>query len=352
MEMERPRAERQVVIGVDSFGDLTTGDDGDLLGEPQNIRGLVAEGVLAEESGLDFFGLGEHHTEEIPLSAPDLVLASVAARTSRIHLGSAVTVLSSDDPVRVFQRYATLDALSSGRAEVILGRGSSTESFPLFGFDLADYDRLFEEKLELFARLRTERPVTWSGTTRAALPGLQVYPRTAGGALPTWVGVGGNPASVVRAARHGLSLMLAIIGGNPARFARLSALFREATAQSGFSPLPIGVHSPGHVAATDEQAKEEYWPTYETFLLDARRQRGFPKITREYFEHEVEYGSLYVGSPETVARRIVRTMNALDADRFDLKYDMGPMPHATLMDNLRLFGTEVAPRVREQLRKA
>ncbi|GAA4571639.1 LLM class flavin-dependent oxidoreductase [Micromonospora coerulea] len=312
---------------------MTLGPDGELLSQPQNIRELVAEGVLAEESGLDFFGLGEHHIAEMPLSAPDLVLAAIAARTSRIHLGSAVTVLSSDDPVRVFQRYATLDALSAGRAEVILGRGSSTESFPLFGFDLADYDRLFEEKLELFARLRTEEPVTWSGTTRAALPGLDVYPRTAGGALPTWVGVGGNPASVVRAARHRFSLMLAIIGGNPARFARLSALYRAATEQSGIAPLPIGVHSPGHVAASDEQAKEEYWPTYQTFMLDARRQRGFPEITRDYFEHEVEYGSLYVGSPETVARRIVKTMTALDANRFDLKYGMGPMPHAALMEN-------------------
>jgi probable LLM family oxidoreductase len=351
MAMASTRGEHPIVVGVDSFGEMTVGGDGNLLSQPQNIRELVAEGVLAEESSLDFFGLGEHHNEEIPLSAPDMVLAAIAARTSRIHLGSAVTVLSSDDPVRVFQRYATLDALSSGRAEVILGRGSSIESFPLFGFDLADYERLFEEKLELFAQLRTEQPVTWSGTTRAALPGLQVYPRTASRALPTWVGVGGNPASVVRAARYGFSLMLAIIGGNPARFARLSELYREATAQSGFTPLPIGVHSPGHVAATDEQAREEYWPTYETFLLDVRKQRGFPKITREYFEHEVEYGSLYVGSPETVARRIVKTMTALDASRFDLKYGMGPMPHATLMENIRLFGAEVAPRVREQLQK-
>jgi probable LLM family oxidoreductase len=349
--MTSTRGGHRIVIGVDSFGEMTLGGDGKLLSQPQNIRELVAEGVLAEESGLDFFGLGEHHIEEMPLSAPDLVLAAFAARTSRIHLGSAVTVLSSDDPVRVFQRYATLDALSAGRAEVILGRGSSTESFPLFGFDLADYDRLFEEKLELFARLRTEQPVTWSGTTRAALPGLQVYPRTADGMLPTWVGVGGNPASVVRAARHGFALMLAIIGGNPARFARLSALYRAATEQSGIGPLPIGVHSPGHVAASDEQAKEEYWPTYQTFMLDARRQRGFPEITRDYFEHEVEYGSLYVGSPETVARRIARTMTTLDANRFDLKYGMGPMPHAVLMENLRLFGTEVAPRVREQLQQ-
>ncbi len=341
-----------IVIGVDSFGDLTRGDDGEYLSQPSNIRALVEEGVQAEEAGLDFFGLGEHHVEEMPLSAPDLVLASIAARTSRIRLGSAVTVLGSDDPVRVFQRYATLDALSQGRAEVILGRGSSIESFPLFGFDLKDYEALFEEKLDLFAKLRSEKAITWSGTMRPALSNLDVFPRTAAGALPTWVGVGGNPASVMRAARHGFPLMLALIGGNPARYAKLSDLYRSATAEFGIDPLPIGVHSPGHVAATDEQAKEEYWPTYETFMLEARRQRGFPTITREYFEREIEFGSIYVGSPETVARRIVRTMKVLGANRFDLKYGMGPMRQSDLMESIRLFGTEVAPLIREGLAAA
>ena len=312
-----------IVIGVDSFGEITRGEDGAHLSQPANIRALVDEGVQAEEAGLDFFGLGEHHTAEMPLSAPDLVLASIAAKTSRIRLGSAVTVLGSDDPVRVFQRYATLDALSQGRAEVILGRGSSIESFPLFGFELADYDALFEEKLDLFARLRSETAITWSGTMRPALSNLDVFPRTAAGALPTWVGVGGNPASVMRAARHGLPLMLALIGGNPARYAKLSDLYRSATAELNLDPLPIGVHSPGHVAATDEQAQEEYWPTYETFMLETRRQRGFPEITRAYFDREVEVGSLYVGSPETVARRISKTMTVLGANRFDLKYGMG-----------------------------
>lgn len=341
-----------IVMGVDSFGDVTLGEDGTSVSQPSNIRALVDEGVQAEEAGLDFFGLGEHHTEEMPLSAPDLVLASIASRTTRIRLGSAVTVLGSDDPVRVFQRYATLDALSEGRAEVILGRGSSTESFPLFGYNLSDYEALFEEKLDLFARLRSEAPVTWSGTMRPAMSNLDVYPRTAAGALPTWVGVGGNPASVMRAARHGFPLMLALIGGNPARYAKLSELYRSATAGFGFGSLPIGVHSPGHVAATDEQAQEEYWPTYETFMLEARRQRGFPEITRAYFEREVEVGSLYVGSPETVARRIAKTMTVLGANRFDLKYGMGPMRHADLMENIRLFGTEVAPLVRDLLGRA
>lgn len=342
--------DQPITIGIDSFGDVTTDANGTPYSQPQNMRELVEEGVLADAVGLDHFALGEHHTEEMPLSAPDLVLAAVASRSSRIRLGSAVTVLSSDDPVRVFQRYATLDAISGGRAEVILGRGSSIESFPLYGFDLADYEQLFEQKLALFAELRKEQPVTWDGTMRAPLPGLQVFPRTDSGALPTWVGVGGNPNSVVRAARHGFSLMLAIIGGNPARFRRLSELYRGATAQFGFPDLPIGVHSPGHVAETDEQAAEEYWPAYATFLLEARQQRGFPQITREYFEHELRRGSLYVGSPETVAQRIAATMELLGANRFDLKYGMGPMPHAALMSNIRLFGTEVAPRVRELLR--
>ncbi|HYI34133.1 MAG TPA: LLM class flavin-dependent oxidoreductase [Glaciibacter sp.] len=338
-----------IVIGADTFGDITRDDDGAELSQPATIRSLVAEGVQAEQAGLDFFGIGEHHTAEMPLSAPDLVLASIAGRTSRIRLGSAVTVLGSDDPVRVFQRYATLDALSEGRAEVILGRGSSIESFPLFGFDLADYEALFEEKLDLFAQLRSETAITWSGTMRPALSNLDVFPRTAAGALPTWVGVGGNPASVIRAARHGFPLMLALIGGNPARYAKLSDLYRRATAELGLDPLPIGVHSPGHVAATDQQAQEEYWPVYQTFMLEARRQRGFPEITRAYFEREIEMGSLYVGSPETVAKKIAKTMTVLGANRFDLKYGMGPMSHSALMENLRLFGAEVAPLVRDRL---
>ncbi|MCL7382602.1 LLM class flavin-dependent oxidoreductase [Streptomyces sp. 35G-GA-8] len=336
-------------FGVDSFGDITVDETGRPYSDAETIRALVDEGVLAEESGLEFFGLGEHHTAEMPLSAPDLVLGSVAARTSRIHLGSAVTVLSSDDPVRVFQRYSTLDALSNGRAEVILGRGSSKESFPLFGYDLRDYDVLFEEKLQLFAALRSELPVTWEGTTRAALDGQIVVPRTESGSLTTWIGVGGNPASVVRAAKYGLSLMLAIIGGNPARFAKLSELYLKSLEKNGFPERPIGIHSPGHVAVTDEQAIEEYWTYYQTYLLEARYERGFPPITREYYERELEHGSLYVGSPETVAEKIARTMQKLGASRFDLKCGMGPMPHTQLMESIRLFGTEVVPLVRDRL---
>src|SRR6266849_3739657 len=226
MAMAGARAEHPIVVGVESFGEMTVGEDGHLLSQPQNIRALVAEGVLAEESGLDFFGLGEHHIEEIPLSAPDLVLAAIAARTSRIHLGSAVTVLSSDDPVRVYQRFSTLNALSGGRAEVILGRGSSIDSFPLFGYDLADYEQLFEEKTNLFAELLKGGPVTWSGETRPPLDNQDVVPHLESGPFPVWIGVGGSPESVIRAARYGFSLMPAIIRGPPARFPPFSQLFR------------------------------------------------------------------------------------------------------------------------------
>jgi probable LLM family oxidoreductase len=337
-------------LGLNTFGDVTDDTAGHPLAPAQSIRNLVEQGVVADESGVDFFGIGEHHTAGMPLSAPDLVLAAIAARTSRIRLGSAVTVLSSDDPVRVFQRYATLDALSHGRAEVILGRGSSTESFPLFGFDLADYEELFDEKVELFAELRKEKPVTWSGNTRAPLSGQEVHPRTDSGSIPTWIGVGGSPESVVRAARHGMSLMLAIIGGSPARFVPLADLFRDALRQLDQAPRPIGVHSPGHVADTDEAARDEFFPHYLEVFGRVARQRGFRTPTRASFEQEIaQDGALYVGSPETVARKIAVTLRKLGATRFDLKYGMGGLAHESLLRNNELYGTRVAPLVRDML---
>jgi probable LLM family oxidoreductase len=276
------------------------------------------------------------------------VLASIASRTSRIHLGSAVTVISSDDPVRVFQRYATLDALSNGRAEVILGRGSSIESFPLFGYDLRDYEELFEEKVNLFAELRKERPITWSGNTRAAIDGLTVYPHTESGSIPTWIGVGGNPESVVRAARYGFSLMLAIIGGTTERFAPFANLFREALDKFGYAEQPVGVHCPGHIAATDEQAREEFFPFYVDLVSRVAKERGFRVPTRATFNEDVgPHGALHVGSPETVARKIAGTLTALGATRFDLKYGMGGLSHSKLMTNIELYGTKVAPLVRD-----
>ena len=247
----------EIEFGLDTFGDVTVGLDGTPVSQAQSIRNIVAEGVLADELGLDFFGVGEHHREDFAVSAPEVVLAGLATATKRIRLGSAVTVLSSDDPVRVFQRFATVDALSNGRAEVILGRGSFTESFPLFGYNLTDYERLFEEKLDLFSHLLTEQPVTWSGALRSSLTEQNVYPRTESGHLRTWIGVGGSPESVVRAARYGMPLVLAIIGGEPSRFQPYVELFHRALAQMEQPDLPVAVHSPGFIADTDDLAPEQ-----------------------------------------------------------------------------------------------
>lgn len=337
-------------LGLDTFGDVTVDATGARLPYAQVIRNVVDEAVLADEVGLDFFGVGEHHRDDFAVSAPETVLAAIAGKTTRIHLGSAVTVLSSDDPIRVFQRFATLDAVSSGRAEVILGRGSFTESFPLFGFELSDYERLFEEKLELFVELLKEKPVTWEGSTRPALSEQQVYPTTEGGSIRTWIGVGGSPESVVRAARYGLPLMLAIIGGDPVRFAPYVDLYHRALAQLEQPTLPIGVHSPGFVADTDEEAKELLWPHYSVMRDRIGRERGWPSMTKAEFDHESgPHGSLYVGSPETVATKIANTAKALGISRFDLKYSAGPLPHGDLMHAIELYGTKVVPMVRDML---
>jgi probable LLM family oxidoreductase len=339
-----------LVLGLDTFGDVTHDDHDRPLSHAQTIRNLVEQGVLADQVGVDFFGIGEHHTDDFPLSAADVVLAAVAARTTRIHVGSAVTVLSSDDPVRVFQRYSTLNAVSGGRAEVILGRGSSIDSFPLFGYDLADYEDLFEEKAGLFAELLKGGPVSWQGKTRASLYNQDVVPHTESGPFPTWIGVGGSPQSVLRAARYGFSLMLAIIGGSPARFAPFSELFRQALESLGKPALPVGVHSPGHVAATDEEAREAFWPRYLEVIRRVSKTRGFAVPTKESFLYEIgPRGALHVGSPETVARKIAANLTALGANRFDLKYGMGGLSHEALMTNIELYGTQVIPRVRELL---
>ncbi|CEA09865.1 Alkanal monooxygenase alpha chain [Arthrobacter saudimassiliensis] len=337
-------------LGLDTFGDVTEGPDGSPLEQPEVIRNVVEEAVLADTLGLDFFGLGEHHREDYAVSAPDVVLAAVAAKTTRLRLGSAVTVLSSDDPVRVYQRFATLDALSGGRAEVILGRGSFTESFPLFGYDLADYEALFEEKLDLFLRLRREEPVTWEGRLRPGLRGARVFPPTASGQLPTWIAVGGTPQSVVRAAHYGLPLMLAIIGGQPARFAPYVDLYERALDQFNQPALPVGAHSPGYIADTDERALEEAWPHYAEMQGRIGRERGWPPLTRAAYEAEAgPDGALFIGSPETVADKIVRTARTLRLSRFDLKYSLGTLPHEQLMSCIELYGSVVAPRVRREL---
>ena len=330
----------ELELGLDTFGAVTVDGDGEAVSQPQVIRDVVSQAVLADELGIDFFGVGEHHRADFAVSAPEVVLAAIAGQTSTIRLGSAVTVLSSDDPIRVYQRFATLDAVSGGRAEVILGRGSFVESFPLFGYDLADYERLFEEKLELFATLRAEEPID----------GRRVYPTTASGALRTWVGVGGSPESVVRAARYGLPLMLAIIGGEPLRFAPLVDLYDRALKQFGQSPQLLGAHSPGYIADTDDQARDEYWPHYRAMHDRIGAERGWPPITRAQFDAGTgPDGALFVGSPDTVAAKIVRVAEGLGLDRFDLKYSAGTLPHDQLMSTIELYGTKVVPQVREQL---
>ncbi len=264
-----------LALGLDTFGDVTADADGRPRPYAQVLRDVVDEAVLADRVGIDFIGVGEHHRADFAVSAPEVVLAAIAARTQRIRLGSAVTVLSSDDPVRVFQRFATVDALSRGRAEVILGRGSFTESFPLFGYDLRQYETLFDEKLDLFAALLRQEPVTWQGTTRAPLSGQRVFPTVECGTLRTWVGVGGSPESVVRAAHYGLPMMLAIIGGDPRRFAPYVDLYHRALEQAGVPVQPVGVHSPGYVAETDAQARDELWPDYRRMHDRIGGERGW-----------------------------------------------------------------------------
>jgi probable LLM family oxidoreductase len=338
-------------LGIDTFGDITSDSTGTPLTAAQVIRDVVEEGVLADQVGLDFIGVGEHHRDDFAVSSPETVLAAIAARTERIHLGSAVTVLSSDDPVRVYQRFATVDAISGGRAEVILGRGSFTESFPLFGLELSRYEELFEDKLALFADLRREGVVNWpGGPSRPAIHGLEVHPKTESGSLTTWVGVGGSPESVVRAASHGLPLMLAIIGGDSVRFRPFVELYHRALTEFGHESLPVGVHSPGHVAPTDEEAREQLWPHFKRNRDRIGAERGWGPMSRAEFDRMAgPTGSLYVGSPETVARKIVDTASALGLARFDLKYSAGSLPHGAMMRSIELLGTKVRPIVDELL---
>jgi probable LLM family oxidoreductase len=338
-----------IELGLDTFGDVTDGPDGKPLHAAQVIRNLVDEAVLADEVGVDFIGVGEHHRADFAVSSPEMVLSAIAARTKRIRLGSAVTVLSSDDPIRVFQRFATLDAISHGRAEVILGRGSFIESFPLFGFDLNEYDQLFDEKLDLYAAVLTEQPVSWEGTIRPPLKQQSVYPKTESGKLKTWIGVGGTPQSVMRAAHYGMPMMLAIIGGDPKRFTPFADLYRRALAQMGQPELPVGVHSHGFVGETDAQAKDDLFPDYKRMRDKIGAERGWPPLTRAHFEAEIEGGSLYVGSPETVARKIAGTVKALGVARFDLKYSAGPLPHEKMMRSIELYGRKVIPLVRKMV---
>jgi probable LLM family oxidoreductase len=336
-------------FGLDTFMPVTVDATGRPIPGDQAIRNTVEEAVLAESVGIDSFNIGEHYRTEFMDSANHVVLAAIAGRTERIRLGTAVTVLSTQDPVRVYADFATLDAVSNGRAQLIVGRGSATESFPLFGFELADYEELFEEKLELLVQLLREQPVTWSGSFRSPLTDQLVSPPLPEGHLPTWVGVGGSPQSVLRAARFGLPLMLAVIGGDPKRFAPYAELYKRALQQQGMPTLPIGLHTLGFVAETDEEAQQIQWPHYREQFGQAARERGWRLPTYEQFMAEVDHGSMYVGSPETVADRIAAVIGTLGLSRFDLHYAIGPIPHEQRMAMIELFGREVIPRVRERL---
>lgn len=340
-----------VTFGLDTFGDMSLDDQGNPKSAAQVIRDVVAQAQLADELGIHSINIGEHHRDDFAVSAPDTVLAGIATVTKNIKLGSGVTVLSSEDPVRVYQRFATLDALSNGRAQITAGRGSFIESFPLFGYELSDYHVLFEEKLELLVELLREQPVTWTGTTRAGLSNQEVYPKTESGSIPLRVGVGGSPESVLRAAKLGIPMALAIIGGDPARFAPFSRLYLESLEKLGRAPLPVSIHSPGHIADTDGEAVEDQWPHYEAMFGRIGRERGWGPTTKSHYLQEVQHGSMYVGSVETVAQKIAYAVRAVGASRFDLKYANGPMPHSKLMHSIELYGTRVIPRVRELLQQ-
>ncbi len=336
-------------FGLDTFGDRELDDEGNPVHHAVALRQVVEEAALAESVGLDFFGLGEHHRPDFSISAPDVVLAAIAGRTRRIQLGTSVTVLSSEEPVRVFERFATLDAVSGGRAEITAGRGSFTESFPLFGLSLEDYEVLFSEKLQLLVALLEEKPVSWRGTVRPPLDEVELYPKTEHG-LALWVGVGGTPESVVRAASYGLPLVVAVIGGSPERFGPLVELYHRALGHYGQPTRPVSMHSPGHVAATDEEARDQLFPHQSESFTRIGRERGWGPYTRDQFDDGAgPTGSLFVGSPETVAQKIAWAMQTLGLSRFQLKYAVGGLPHELRMESIRLYGTQVVPQVRELL---
>lgn len=343
----RPR----VQIGIDSFA--AAHDEASRTVSPSDrLQNLLEQIEHADQVGLDVFGIGEHHRKDFLDSAPAIILAAAAARTKRIRLTSAVTVLSSADPVRVFQNFATLDLISRGRAEMVVGRGSFTESFPLFGLRLEDYDSLFAENLELLLKIRENEHVSWSGKHRAPLTGQGVYPRPLQDPLPIWLGVGGTPRSFARAGALGLPLMVAIIGGEPRRFRPLIDLYRETGKQAGYSPdrLKVGVHAVGYVAATTQEAADDFFPGYARAFTDIGRERGWPPVTRAgYDAQRGPQGSLLIGSPDEVVEKIIMYDEVLGGiSRLSFQMNASSLPHAKLMQAIELLGTRVAPAVREE----
>src|SRR5262245_37006055 len=339
-------------FGLDSFGEVSSEASGRLLSDAETVRLMIDEAVLAETVGIDAYNIGEHYRPGHVDSAGHVILAGIAGRTQRIRLGTSVTVLSTQDPVRLYTQFATLNAVSNGRAQLIVGRASTTDSFPLFGFDLADYETLFEEKLDPFMRLMRDQPVTWSGTVRSALTEQRVQPAIEPESIPVGVGVGGTPQSVIRAARYRLPLMLAIIGGPLSRFAPYVELYKRALEQFDHPLLPVGVHSLGLVAPTDEAARAAYWPEYRAVFESVAHERGWSIPTIHHFDKEVDGGALFVGSPETVAAKMAANIRRLGLSRFDLKYDIGHLSRELRAESIELYGRVVIPRVRALLADA
>ncbi len=335
-------------FGLNSFGEVAT-DGGRILSDAETLRLIVEEAQLAESVGLDVFSVGEHYRDGHMDSATPVLLAAAAQATSTIGLGTSVTVLSTQDPVRLYQQFATVDGLSGGRTQLVLGRASAIESFALFGYDIAEYEQIFEEKLDLFLRLMREDRVTWEGAYRSPLANVRLRPRMPEGGIPSWIGIGGSPDSVIRAARHGLPLMMAIIGGRPQRFAGHAKLYLRALEQFGQPELPIGQHSLGLIADTDDEAKNTHWTYWKPVVTQMSRERGFYPPTIERYADEVDTGALYVGSPETVAQKLAGIARTNHLSRFDLKYDIMHLPKDVRERSIRLFGEQVAPRVRELL---
>ncbi|KIA65326.1 LLM class flavin-dependent oxidoreductase [Nocardia vulneris] len=334
-------------LGLTTFAELYPVGDRPAPSAAERLRQVVDEAVASERAGLEVYGVGEHHRKDFAASAPAVVLAAIAARTERIQLTSAVTVLSSDDPVRVYQDFATLDGLSNGRAELMAGRGSFTESFPLFGYDLSDYDELFEEKLALLLHLREDGPVNWNGKFRAPLRDAIIYPRTDNRPLPVWIAVGGSPESVVRAGLLGLPLAIAIIGGQPARFKPLVDLYHRALAEGGHDKQPVAVHAHGYIADSDEQAVADFYEPYALAMSTIGRERGWGAMTRPQFEAlRSKEGSLFVGTADYVAEKIADIRDTLGLDRFMLHTSVGTLPHEKVLHNIELLGEKVAPQVR------
>lgn len=337
-------------LGITTFAEtIPDPQSGETITHGERLHQVMAEVELADRAGLDVYGIGEHHRPDFAVSAPAVVLAAAAARTDRIRLSPAVTILSTDDPVRVFQQFATLDLLSNGRAELLVGRGSFIESFPLFGYDLDDYDDLFAEKLDLLLAIRDNEHVSWSGKFRTPLHGQGIYPRPMQEPLPIWIGVGGNPKSIIRAGVNGLPVALAIIGGDPARFSALADLHVRALSQAGRDPstVPLAVHAHGYIADTEEQAADEFYPSYAEAMSRIGRERGWPPMTRQQFDAmRGSNGSLILGTPQQVAEKILRWREVLGIDRFMLHTSVGTMPHQQVMRSIELLANDVAPMVR------